>query len=640
MKKFLGNSFLKALAFVLAVLLTALGGLFAWMGISGAADDGVAERDFWKTDLCESYARQKLGWIADYVYWNDLSGLVKGNYTPSSMDFRCEIRDGNAVLFSTVEKNFVPVVSSYELSEVDESGHPTRDLTATGYLIRPIPVTSDLYPAFFAYENWHLLIDGAIVCGGLVLLLTLYLLCGAGLLSDGTVKVGGLHKIPYDLVAFGAFLAGGSLYSVLREIGHWRFRDSYCGWLWLFFTFGVFLAFAAVGFLFLETMAARMKQEGWWKNVVVVWIGRLLLWFFRALPTVWKPVLACGVFAAINVLLTATVFDWNSAFMLLVLITVDLAALLLAAALGTQLKTLEKGGEDIAKGDFSHGVDTRKLWGKLREHGRNLNSATGGLSRSVEEKMKSERFKTELITNVSHDLKTPLTSIVSYVDLLKKEEIESEKAKEYIDVLDRQSQKLKKLTEDLVEASKASSGALPVNKEAVDLVELVEQSVGEFSEKLTAADVAPVLDAPEELLVYTDGRLFWRVLDNLIQNIIKYAQPGTRAYFDLKKQGGRAVLQIKNISREPLNMSAETLMERFVRGDSSRNSDGNGLGLSIARSLTELCGGTFRLSLDGDLYKVMLTLPLWQEPLEPVTYPAVRSSEEETPEEAISTEEK
>ena len=225
--------------------------------------------------------------------------------------------------------------------------------------------------------------------------------------------------------------------------------------------------------------------------------------------------------------------------------------------------------------------------------------------------MKSERFKTELIANVSHDLKTPLTSIVSYVDLLKKENIENEKAKEYIEVIDRQSKKLKKLTEDLVEASKASSGAVTVNRENLNIGELINQSVGEFSEKLDSAGIIPVINLPEnDVYVFTDGRLLWRVFDNLIQNIIKYAQPGTRAYFDLTPYNGKAVLCIKNISRDPLNMSSEALMERFVRGDSSRGSDGNGLGLSISKSLTELCGGTFELFLDGDLYKAVLTFPL------------------------------
>ena len=243
----------------------------------------------------------------------------------------------------------------------------------------------------------------------------------------------------------------------------------------------------------------------------------------------------------------------------------------------------------------------------LKEHGDNLNAVSIGMNRAVNERMKSERFKTELITNVSHDLKTPLTSIVSYVDLLKKEPIESESAQEYIDVLDRQSQKLKKLTTDLVDASKASSGALPVNLEKIDLGELLRQSAGEYTEKFAAAGIVPVLLVPEgETYVTADGRLLWRVLDNLLGNAVKYAQSGTRLYLELMQDETETVLTLKNISREPLNIPAEELMERFVRGDGSRHTDGSGLGLSIAKSLMELMGGKLALTLDGDLFKAAL----------------------------------
>ena len=246
----------------------------------------------------------------------------------------------------------------------------------------------------------------------------------------------------------------------------------------------------------------------------------------------------------------------------------------------------------------------------LKEHAENLSAVRLGMSRAVDERMKSERFRTELITNVSHDLKTPLTSIVSYVDLLKNEPIESEKAREYIDVLDRQSQRLKKLTADLVDASKASSGALTVNPEPVDLGELVRQSAGEYAERFAAASLTPVLGLREEETVVTaDGRLLWRVLDNLLTNAVKYSLPGTRVYLDVTKSPGTASISVKNISREALNIPAEELMERFVRGDASRSSEGSGLGLSIARSLTELMGGELRITLDGDLFKAEILFP-------------------------------
>ena len=246
----------------------------------------------------------------------------------------------------------------------------------------------------------------------------------------------------------------------------------------------------------------------------------------------------------------------------------------------------------------------------LRQHSEQLNDLGSAINTAVDERMKSERMKAELITNVSHDLKTPLTSIINYVDLLKKEDIQEEKAKEYIEVLDRKSQRLKKLTEDLVEASKASTGSLTVNPERLGVVQLVTQALGEYSEKLEAAGLQLVASmTDEEVYVQADGRHFWRILDNLMGNCVKYAMPGTRVYLDLVAWDGYVTFSLKNISAGQLNIPAEQLMERFVRGDESRTTEGSGLGLSIARSLIELQGGLFRLEVDGDLFKAVVSFP-------------------------------
>ena len=223
--------------------------------------------------------------------------------------------------------------------------------------------------------------------------------------------------------------------------------------------------------------------------------------------------------------------------------------------------------------------------------------------------MKSERLKTELITNVSHDIKTPLTSIVNYVDLLKKEDL-PEQAAEYVTVLDRQSGRLKKLTEDLVEASKASTGNIPVALQPIVVNEIIHQAVGDYDQRLTAGKIEVIINTFEgSLSAMADGRLLWRVLDNLLSNVCKYAMPGSRLYIDLTTQGSRVALSMKNISRDALNVSADELMERFVRGDESRTTEGSGLGLSIVRSLTEVQGGSFRLSIDGDLFKASVSFP-------------------------------
>ena len=332
--------------------------------------------------------------------------------------------------------------------------------------------------------------------------------------------------------------------------------------------------------------------------------------FVRALPIAWKGILVYAVVVLVNALGMILAFGAGSFFVFLLTLVLDAAGLYFVIHTVRQLKTLQTAAQKLAAGDLTYTVDTEKMYPVLKEHGDDLNAVSVGMSRAVNERMKSERFKTELITNVSHDLKTPLTSIVSYVDLLKKEPIESEQAQEYIEVLDRQSQKLKKLTTDLVDASKASSGALPVNLEKIDLGELLRQSAGEYTEKFAAADITPVLNVPEaETYVTADGRLLWRVLDNLLGNAVKYAQSGTRLYLELTPGETETVLTLKNISREPLNIPAEELMERFVRGDGSRHTDGSGLGLSIANSLMELMGGKLTLTLDGDLFKAALVFP-------------------------------
>ena len=224
--------------------------------------------------------------------------------------------------------------------------------------------------------------------------------------------------------------------------------------------------------------------------------------------------------------------------------------------------------------------------------------------------MKSERMKTELITNVSHDLKTPLTSLINYIAFLKQPGLDEQTRAEYLDVLEKQSTKLKKLTEDVLEASKAVSGAVDVHLEPIDAVELLEQLVGEHADRMAAAGIEPVLNKScESTLILADSTLLGRVLENLIVNITKYAQRDTRAYFDLTETQDAVYITMKNTSREPLNIPAEELLERFVRGDSSRHSEGSGLGLSIANSFTELMGGKLQLTLDGDLFKAELTFP-------------------------------
>lgn len=281
------------------------------------------------------------------------------------------------------------------------------------------------------------------------------------------------------------------------------------------------------------------------------------------------------------------------------------------------MKELRAGGDQLAAGNLDYKVPTDRLYGEFRRHGENLNNLRQGIQHAVEEQMKSERMKTELITNVSHDIKTPLTSIVSYVDLLKKEPMPNDQAREYLNVLDRQAARLKKLTEDLVEASKASTGSLTVHFQPTDVNVLLSQSAGEYQEKLAARDLSLVLTPAEEApWISADGQLLWRVFENLLSNAQKYAMPGTRVYLSCQATEAEVAVTFRNISATPLNISAEELMDRFVRGDAARSTEGSGLGLSIARDLTQLQHGRFDLTIDGDLFKVVLTFPRCPQPPE------------------------
>ena len=457
------------------------------------------------------------------------------------------------------------------------------------------------------YQNAYLPVG--IITAVLCLALFVFLMASMGKKPDG-VKLRGIHRVPLDLflaAALAAVAVPANFYFDLSEI-NLLYNPL---WVWMMPVTLMALWIGFVVLLTLCTISARLRAGKWWRNSIIYivcrFVYRAVRGFVRALPIAWKGILVYAVVVLVNFFGTLLICLSGSFFQLLMLVALDTAGLYFVIRIMRQLKALQTAAQKLAAGDLTYTVDTEKMYPVLKEHGDNLNAVSIGMNRAVNERMKSERFKTELITNVSHDLKTPLTSIVSYVDLLKKEPIESESAQEYIDVLDRQSQKLKKLTTDLVDASKASSGALPVNLEKLDLGELLRQSAGEYTEKFAAAGIVPVLLVPEgETYVTADGRLLWRVLDNLLGNAVKYAQSGTRLYLELVQDETETVLTLKNISREPLNIPAEELMERFVRGDGSRHTDGSGLGLSIAKSLMELMGGKLALTLDGDLFKAAL----------------------------------
>lgn len=370
--------------------------------------------------------------------------------------------------------------------------------------------------------------------------------------------------------------------------------------------------------------AVRVKTRTFFSSMLIVrllrWIGRGARRLAQNLPALWRLLLLLAGYALLSCIcilgfLPPMFFGYAGGYWEALLLLVWLAASgalvvwLCRASLG--LTRLRHGARALAEGDLSHQVDPRGMIRTEKALATDLNRIGEGLSRAVEARMRSERMKTDLITNVSHDLKTPLTSIVNYVELLKKEDLHNETAEGYVAVLDRQAQRLKKLTEDVVEASKASSGALHVQLAPVDVAELLRQCAAEYGDRFAAAQLTPVLHLPERpLVVLADGRLLWRVFDNLLGNAVKYALPGTRVYLDAAAGTDCATLTLRNISREPLDMRGEELMERFVRGDASRHAEGSGLGLSIASSLVQLQHGTLTILPDGDLFRAEIRLPL------------------------------
>ena len=266
---------------------------------------------------------------------------------------------------------------------------------------------------------------------------------------------------------------------------------------------------------------------------------------------------------------------------------------------------------NISNGNTTYKIDTKLFYGKERELAENINHISTGLETALQEKVRSERLKADLITNVSHDIKTPLTSIINYVDLIKREKIQDPRIQSYLEVLEQKSQRLKTLTEDLVEASKASSGNLKLDMTSIDFVELIYQTNGEFEEKFALRHLELVSTLPDDtMLIEADGRYLWRVLENLYNNAFKYAMEHSRVYVDITKEEDKILYTIKNISENPLNIQADELTERFVRGDVARTTEGSGLGISIAKSLTELQGGQFQLYIDGDLFKATVAFPL------------------------------
>lgn len=465
-------------------------------------------------------------------------------------------------------------------------------------------ITQDrLLTAMYQCRLWAVAVF--FVCGAAFVFLLIYLCHAAGLSPNRKdVKLSFFDRVWLEVYLLLAFILC---------LFQWNFME-FISALWLqIIILSIFLLMDSfLGILGAMTLATRFKGGAFWS-------GTLIYRFFCPLKKLWKFIKARVADAklvprVVLILSSLAVFDF---FLATVLDFTEFLAALLIEGLalmgvliwyGASIQKLHQDQKRLVQGNLNHRGDISRLAPGLRGFGEDLNRTADGMERAVEEKMRSERFKTELITNVSHDIKTPLTSIVNYVDLMKKEECENEKIKEYLEVLDRQSARLKKLAEDLVESSKAASGSLPMDLAPCDVKVLLEQAMGEYQSAFEEKNLIPCPSYPElPTFILADGKRLWRVLDNLMNNICKYALAGTRVYVSLEKEGDRVKIIFRNISAQALSLSGEDLAERFVRGDASRNTEGSGLGLAIARSLVELQKGNMDIFVDGDLFRVTLT---------------------------------
>lgn len=513
-------------------------------------------------------------------------------------------------------EGFYPDDASFE-----DTGYVTNRYTITCYLLSGFPY-QDPYQAMSSFSERVTSLRFWLVglgCGGLLLSLVLlvYLGCAVGRIPGQTEPVlGPIYRLPPDLAGMLCLILGGYCLAVCASFFSSIYLSAICSLTGL-----LLLGFSVSLMYCILMLCVRIKTHSLLQGCILYQLfrllGRSLSRLGRGLgrslgylPLLWKVLVCYGILCLVEFIALSSWVWYSNDLLFLLWLGEKLVLGALVGYVTLCFRRLKNGAEAIAAGDYSTKVKEEHLVMDFKSAADTLNHIQDGMNAAVDSRTRSERLKAELITNVSHDLKTPLTSIVSYVSLLKQEPAGSQAAQEYLEVLDRQSMRLKKLIEDLVEASKASTGNLNLQLEVLDFNMLLGQAMGEYAQRLTGAELTPIIKIPEEpAMVRADGRRLWRVFDNLLGNAVKYAMPGTRLYLTVES-GASVTATFRNVSREPLEVSAEDLMERFVRGDASRHTEGSGLGLSIARSLTESMGGSFGLELDGDLFKAIVTFPL------------------------------
>lgn len=551
------------------------------------------------------------------------------------------VEDNNTLLSNiktdqTIEEYFkcLPLSKKLTKDDIDKYISDGEDMSAVSpNTVVYIGLSPDRYKAELqAYnERPERGLEGIRFCAmGLLTFLIglIYLIYSAGKRPDKD----GVHLIFIDRVYLDIALAvslGIILLCLipLSEFYHnWHRTDLNINWNLMYFIFGAIIAIGTfIGITFVTMLAKRVKRH---EVIQQIFICRLCKWLIRNFKKVFNTifdkspmairlVLIFGAYAfailIFTFLLCMYLIHGNGKFLGFIgfigLVGVNIIAIYYLMKTFNIFNNIKKGAERIRAGELNYSIPEQGI-SELRQLSSTINSMAEGLKSAVSSQVKAERMKAELITNVSHDLKTPLTSIITYVDLLKSEGLNSENAEKYLEIIDSKSQRLKSLTEDLFEAAKASSGNISVNYERINVAALMGQGMGELSDKIRESGLNFKINVPKtDPFVNADGKLLWRVIENLLSNVFKYAQPKSRVYIDITEVDKKVYIVIKNISAYELNISEDELMERFKRGDESRHSEGSGLGLSIVKSLTELQGGSFSINIDGDLFKAIVELP-------------------------------
>ena len=528
-----------------------------------------------------------------------LSNFMITYYTTDTEKTDTILSDGRYIEYVTPTAKDFEVYTYYteELSQNEERQLASKFLDA----IEPIS------------QNAYIILP---ISSAVTILLIIYLLITIGHKDDEkTIELNDFDKIPLEIILIVAVFLIVLPFIILSQYD--RINNAMLS-LGITAYIDVYIVSAVV----LHTMIKRIKSKTFLKSSI---IGQILIWWIKIfkkilnkIQKVWntitysasvtsKVIIGTGIIAFIWLVIIA-MFSDNKMLPLIIIALICFIVYKIIKIL-KEYSQIDNKLKDVYNGNNQTELKEEDFSMVFKSSVKYLNNISNGLENAVQERMKSERMKAELITNVSHDIKTPLTSIINYVDLLKKEDIANEKANEYINILDNKSQRLKKLTEDLIEASKVSTGNVSLNLEKINIVELIKQAIGEFEDKFQNKNLQIIVNCNEnEININADSRYMYRIVENLFSNIYKYALENSRVYIDISiVDGTNVVIEMKNISKDKLNISADELMQRFVRGDRSRNTEGSGLGISIAQNLTELQNGTFELKLDGDLFKVKLT---------------------------------